>query len=588
MMKLSGLDHAARQRFPLRLRFFTVTLVATCVISAAASWNIYNSYRASKTAEERHLRARELEGASARLGEQYEEKKSIYSEGASRLKIASGQLIERDQGSQQWRVLSSLALVLFSLLALSLSWLEVLRRAKRHLAGKEASEQALKKARRSLETLSSCNKALVHARDESELLNEVCNAIVEKGGYRLAWVDFAEETEERKVRPVAQAGSENGYPVREEIRRGDSDSGRGPLRTAVTDGRPSLIEHIPTHPGSESWRDEAVRVGYASSIALPLLNGDKTKTYGTLNIHASEPRGFDLEEIGLLREMSSDLAFGITAIRTRAERERAETELREALQTLQGAYESLERAKTAASASEKLAAVGRLTAGVSHEILNPLNGIVINLHYMLRIQEAPEWIREELSEMLEQTQRITKIAQGLLYFTRKRPPEHRQIDLNETVRRTLELIEHDLRLSNIEVDLKLSEDLPLISADQDQLQQVVLNLLSNARDAMPAGGRLELKTTEVPPLLVGEGRLVELTIKDTGAGIDPKHMDKLFDPFFTTKPEGEGTGLGLSICQGIIETHGGLIWAENSPEGGTVFTVRLSAEEEREWAVTEY
>jgi signal transduction histidine kinase len=114
-----------------------------------------------------------------------------------------------------------------------------------------------------------------------------------------------------------------------------------------------------------------------------------------------------------------------------------------------------------------------------------------------------------------------------------------------------------------------------VSADRDQLQQVVLNLLTNAKEAMPGGGRLSLCTDTVQ---TNGKRWVELRVEDTGEGIDPVHFDKLFEPFFTTKPEGEGNGLGLAICKGIIDSHGGALWAENNPDGGASFVVRLAAD----------
>ena len=151
--------------------------------------------------------------------------------------------------------------------------------------------------------------------------------------------------------------------------------------------------------------------------------------------------------------------------------------------------------------------------------------------------------------------------------------QRRRIDLGEIVTQTLGLLERELTLDNIELDLKLAEGLPPVSADQHQLQQVVLNLLTNARDAMPKGGRLSLSIEAVQ---TDGKKFVKLRVEDTGEGIAPEHLGKLFDPFFTTKGEGEGTGLGLSICQGIVDSHGGSIRAENVPGGGAAFIVRLA------------
>lgn len=256
------------------------------------------------------------------------------------------------------------------------------------------------------------------------------------------------------------------------------------------------------------------------------------------------------------------------------ERKKAEERLLRAHDELQKAYESLERAQSTAIASEKLAALGRLTAGVSHEILNPLNIITLRLYMLINGADVSPKVLSDLKTLEEQAYRIAKIAQDLLSFSRQRPPEPLKLDLNEIAKRTVELVSHDLPLQNIAIEMELAEGLPLVLADQGQLQQVVLNLVTNAMDVMQDGGKLTLRTQAAS----GKGReFVELRVEDTGSGIPPENIDKLFDPFFTTKPEGEGTGLGLSICQGIVEAHGGSIRAENVSGGGAAFIVRLEA-----------
>jgi signal transduction histidine kinase len=252
-----------------------------------------------------------------------------------------------------------------------------------------------------------------------------------------------------------------------------------------------------------------------------------------------------------------------------------ETELLGAHEELRAAEEALEAAKTSVLTAEKLAALGRLTAGVSHEILNPLNIITLRLHMMIKDPEVPSDVSRHLRVLDDQAGRISKIAQDLLYYARQRDPERRPLNINGVVKRTLGLLEHDFRQSNISLELSLTQGLPTVQADEDQLQQVVLNLLTNARDAMPQGGTLSLETYEVQE---GLKRFVEFRVKDTGTGIHPDNLEKIFDPFFTTKPEEEGTGLGLAICKGIIESHGGSIWAEPTPAGGAAFVIRLGLE----------
>lgn len=225
--------------------------------------------------------------------------------------------------------------------------------------------------------------------------------------------------------------------------------------------------------------------------------------------------------------------------------------------------------------AEKMASVGLLTAGVSHEVLNPLNIIILRLHTMISDPATPPDITKHLHVLERHSNRIAKIARDLLSFARQRTPERRLISLNDLVKRTLVMVEEGFRSQKIAVDLRFAEDLPSVYADQDQLQQVVLNLLTNAKDAMPEGGRLLIGTEVVQE---DGNQFVRLRVEDTGEGIAPEHMEKLFDPFFTTKPEGKGTGLGLAICQGIVEMHGGAIWAEAVPEGGVAFVVQLAVE----------
>jgi PAS domain S-box-containing protein len=254
------------------------------------------------------------------------------------------------------------------------------------------------------------------------------------------------------------------------------------------------------------------------------------------------------------------------------ERKRLEDELRMATEEVQKAHDSLERAQKTAIAAQKLEAMGRLTAGVFHEIQSPLNVITMRLQMMISDPDTSPEFDRHLRTLLEQAERVVKITQELLHLGRQRKPERHQFDLNELIRRTLGLLEHDLRQRNIRVVLEFAQDLQTVWGVEDGLTQVVLNLLTNARDVMPKGGQLGLSTADVQ---ADDRKFVELRVEDTGEGIAPEHLKKIFDPFFTTKPEGEGTGLGLYICRGIIEAHGGDMWAESAPGGGAAFIARL-------------
>ena len=204
-------------------------------------------------------------------------------------------------------------------------------------ARKRANDELLR-ANRALDALSSCNHAIIHIQDESELLNEICRNIIEIGGYRLAWVGFAEDDENKTVHPMARAGFEEGYIETLNITWADTERGRGPTGTAVRTGQSCVIRNIQENGRFAPWRREAKMRGYASAIALPLKSD--AKTIGALNIYSAKADAFDDNEVRLLTELADDLAFGITSIRTREARIRAESELEKSEERFKDLYEN--------------------------------------------------------------------------------------------------------------------------------------------------------------------------------------------------------------------------------------------------------
>ncbi|MDN7025781.1 PAS domain S-box protein [Methanoculleus sp. FWC-SCC1] len=205
---------------------------------------------------------------------------------------------------------------------------EALQKARSELERRVIERTAeLAKINRMLSILSECNQAVVRATEEPALLQEICRIIVDVGGYPLAWIGFAEEDAARTVRPAASAGFEDGYLETVTITWADTGRGRGPTGTAIRSGRPAIASDVSTDPAFAPWRDEAVRRGYASSIALP-LHGDE-RVFGALNINAAVPDAFHTGEVHLLEELAGDLAFGIRSLREKAERKKTEEALRE-------------------------------------------------------------------------------------------------------------------------------------------------------------------------------------------------------------------------------------------------------------------
>lgn len=232
--------------------------------------------------------------------------------------------------------------------------------------------------------------------------------------------------------------------------------------------------------------------------------------------------------------------------------------------------------------SEKLSAIGQLVAGVAHELNNPLTSISGFTQLLLRDNTVVGQVRDDLKQIGTQAERAAKIVQNLLVFAREHKPQRMVVDVNEVIKSTLILRAYQLRVDNVQVVLELDTKLPLTIADPFQLQQVFLNLINNAHQAMverEVPGVLTIRTTaseDLPTSAAAAGiPSIRIAISDTGVGIAPELLNKVFDPFFTTKPVGQGTGLGLSICYGIIHEHSGRIWVESTPGVGATLFVEL-------------
>jgi len=246
------------------------------------------------------------------------------------------------------------------------------------------------------------------------------------------------------------------------------------------------------------------------------------------------------------------------------------------------AEEKQAKAEDTLRRSQKLEAIGRLAGGVAHDFNNVLG--VITGHGELARKEIPEGhpSRRRLENMLEAAERAAGLTRQLLAFSRKQVQQPRLLDLNLVAAELENMFERILG-EDIETEIRPAKDLGLVSADPTQVEQVLLNLIVNARDAMPKGGRLTIETANAefdgeyaaahPPAL--PGRFVMLAISDSGTGMDAETQERAFEPFFTTKPPGEGTGLGLATVYGVVKQSGGYIWLYSEPGRGTTFKVYL-------------
>ncbi|HMQ31352.1 MAG TPA: response regulator [Chloroflexaceae bacterium] len=233
--------------------------------------------------------------------------------------------------------------------------------------------------------------------------------------------------------------------------------------------------------------------------------------------------------------------------------------------------------------SEKLSAIGQLVAGVAHELNNPLTSVSGYAQLLLRDQRLPDEPRQDIEQIHAQSERAAKIVQNLLIFAREHKPERRMVSINEVLRSALALQSYQLKVDNIGVSLELDPALPATTADPHQLQQVFLNLITNARYAMVEKGVRGLLTLRTGLAPAPDGSpAIRVEVADSGVGIPEWNLQKIFNPFFTTKPVGQGTGLGLSICFGIVREHEGQIWAESQHGVGTrvYITLPIKVQEE--------
>jgi PAS domain S-box-containing protein len=300
-------------------------------------------------------------------------------------------------------------------------------------------------------------------------------------------------------------------------------------------------------------RELQKKEGIESAFLVVLWSKDKM--IGGLAVGSRSQREFSAADSSLMIAVGSQVANAV-------ERSQLYAEARQA-------YENLRRAQEQLLHSEKLAAVGQLISGVAHELNNPLTAILGYSQLLTSNGQLGAQALAYTEKLYKQAQRTHRIVQNLLSFSRQHKPERSPVRLKQIIEDTLGLRDYDLRMSQIDLQLDLAEKLPEVSADPHQLQQVFLNLINNAVDAIleqGSAGKIRVHTGV-------EGDQVFIEFSDSGPGV--KDPSRVFDPFYTTKPVGKGTGLGLSICYGIITEHGGTIRVQNLPQGGACFRIEL-------------
>ncbi|MBN1894469.1 response regulator, partial [bacterium] len=307
-----------------------------------------------------------------------------------------------------------------------------------------------------------------------------------------------------------------------------------------------------------------------SMVSLPLRVGEIKA--GVLNILSRDAGAFDRQEIDLLKELASDIAYGLSMLRTQ--------------KTIKQAHEEKEKLHAQLLHSQKMEAVGILAGGVAHDFNNMLTAIQVSADLVMMEYEQSHPARHELEEIHRIATHAADLSKQLLLFSRKHPMEFIPMNINHSVDNLRKMLRR-LIGERIEIETRLKEDLWSVRGDKGTIEQVLMNLAINARDAMPKGGKLLIQTQNtklgkaearrMPE--ARQGQFVHLRVEDTGHGMTPDVIQHIFEPFFSTKGPGKGTGLGLSVVYGIIKEHEGWITCKSREGKGTSFDIYIPAME---------
>jgi len=444
--------------------------------------------------------------------------------------------------------------------------------AARDITDRKLADLELARTNRALQMLSRCNAALTRMDDEGELLEQVCRLAVDVGGYRMAWVGYAQDDEARSILPMAHAGHDVGY-LSSIVLTWDAEqpTGRGPAGQTIRSGEFRVSQDITRSDNQFYWSEEALQQGYRSALFLPLR--DTSRTFGLLGLYSASVQELASEEVKLLQELVDNLAFGIGNLRSRLERKQAQGEILR----LNAELEERVRQRTAQLevANQELEA---FSYSVSHDLRTPLSAIdgfssmlakdiraggmtpARGQHYLTRIRAGVGQMGELINALLSLAQvsrtslrmdsvNLSVLAERLVGSYRERDPGRR-----------------------VEVEI---EPEMWVQGDARLLQQVLDNLLGNAWKFSGRQPQARISFRRAP--VADEAAPAVYVVRDNGAGFDMAYAEKLFGAFqrLHTVTEFEGTGIGLATVQRIVMRHGGRVWGESAPGQGAAFYFSL-------------
>jgi signal transduction histidine kinase len=432
-----------------------------------------------------------------------------------------------------------------------------------------AEAEELRRLKWALAAHSRSSAALIQALNFEDLVTGVCQAIVGDDDYLLAAAGLVEDSPEAPVRIVAGAGSARAYL--DDLRLAGTEAsvhGLGPTARAIRSGVPSIMRDAREEPALSPWRRRALAFGIRSSVTVPFSRDGQV--VGVLKVYAGKPDAFAERELDVFSQIARELAFALGLLDERAHRQAAEDARRAAEDRAQESLAELARAA-------RVVALGAFAASLAHEVNQPVAAIMANGEAALRwLAKSPANLDEvhaalvRITRDAERTSALVGRTRGMLTKTFA---ERQPVEIGALIEETLQFTRPQALRAQVRTEVTVADGLPPVLADPVQVQQVLVNLITNAIDAMKTvSGRRRVLRVAAERSADG---MILVSVADTGTGIGEATAGRVFDHLFTTKPD--GVGLGLPICRSIVEAHGGGITMRGNAPFGAVFSFTLPA-----------